>query len=142
MSGKGSPGFSGLIVEGAVIGLVVALLPKLPLGSSAAAPPEEVASQRPSLAPAPIQDESPSPPLKWRTPVIRPEPPLPPPPANPTYVEERLDKASQQLVGGLATFLTQHAEEVLAAPEEQAPARVRPPQRVTPKFTPKNAYRY
>ena len=50
MSRKNSAGFlSGLIVEGAVIGLVVTLLPKIQLGKPVARP-EEAADQRPSLA--------------------------------------------------------------------------------------------
>jgi len=171
MSGKSSPGVAGLIVEGAVIGLVVALLPKLPLGSSAAAPTSEVADQRPSLAPTrpptrTQREELPSPPANWRTAVSRPATSLSPPPADPAYVEERLDVAGQQLVSGLATYLARHAEEVLAAPPPQmqpptqpdrkslqvAPAAEQPaaiaPLEPPPSFTaprfgpPRNAFRY
>lgn len=181
MSGKSSPGFAGLIVEGAVIGLVVALLPKLPLGTSAAATPVEVADQRPTLtptrppthSPAPThREELPSPPANWRTAVSRPAAPLSPPPADPAFVEERLDQASQQLVSGLATYLTRHAEEVLATPPPQSQPPTPPdrqslsaplvgdppvplisqelpvPQQLPPSFTaprfgpPRNAYRY
>ncbi len=162
MSGKSSPGLAGLIVEGAIIGLVVTLLPKLPLGSLSAAPSDAIADQRPSMAPALRHDE----PLRWRPPnwrtaVSQPEPSVTLPRAETAYVEDRLDEAGEQLVGGLATYLTQHVEEILATPAEtplgdsspdqnspraRSPLTLTPPEfprpSSTPRFTPRNAYRY
>jgi hypothetical protein len=130
MSEKSSSGFAGLIVEGAVIGLVVALLPKLPLGPLTEG--VQAASERPRLAGQPADFSMPRlslpvPPANWRTAVSRPETTLMPPPADtvaadPKYVERRLDDAGQRLVSGLGSYLARHAEQVLSNPPEAKPA--------------------
>ncbi len=160
MSSKSSSGFlAGLIVEGAVIGLVVTLLPKIPLGPSLAAFPGQAADRRPSLAPEQAREAFPPPVPNWRTQVSRPvAPPLPPavkspselpeiqwPAADPAFVERRLDEAGQQLLSGVATYLSQQAEEVLQPPVEpqSAPWRSGPNRDAVPSFAPRaNAFRY
>ena len=155
MSGKGSSGFGGLIVEGAVIGLIVTLLPKLPLGGTGShGPREEVANQRPSLAPPLLAAESPVetlPPaeLNWRTAVSRPQssatlPPPALPPADPAYVERRLDEAGEQLLSGVSGYLTRQAQEVLevadrrGAASTQASTLVQEQELRAKNYTPKN----
>jgi hypothetical protein len=120
MPAKSSAGFAaGLIAEIAVVALVVTLLPKVQLGPARGS---EVADERPSLLP----DQRSLPPERlppveagWRTAVNRPESPIDLPPADPQYVERRLDEASQQLLSGVTKVLSQHAQEVLRAPEQK-----------------------
>jgi hypothetical protein len=146
-----------------VIGLVVTLLPRVPLGSSSAAPREEVANQRPSLLPTAAVPVTLAPPLlppraaNWRTAVSRPAQTSELPPADPAYVERRLDEAGQQLLSGVTTYLSRHAQEVLQAepqpqisefrpaprPQTQLPSYTSPPSYTAPSFTPpRNAFRY
>jgi hypothetical protein len=102
MPKRSSAGFlPGLIVEGAVIGLVVTLLPKIQLG-----PPPQAADQRPSLAPP------------WRTAVNRPPAQ---PSDDPAYVERRLDQAGQDLLNGMADYLKGQADEIRHPPPAQQP---------------------
>jgi hypothetical protein len=114
MASKSSAGFAaGLVAEAAVIGLVVTLLPKVQLGPASG---KELADERPSLAPERL------PPVEtaWRTAVSRSESPLDLPPADPHYVERRLDAASQQLLSGVTKVLSQHAQEVMQPPSIEA----------------------
>jgi hypothetical protein len=139
MSHKNPAGLvSGLIAEIAVVAAVVAILPKVPLGQAAAMPGREIADEKPSLVPRP---EPLLPPVdNWRTAVSRPNLPREISPANPEYVEQRLDKAGQQLVSGVAVYLSQQAEALL-----QPTTRPGVNQRddVAPRFTaPSNSFRY
>lgn len=126
MPKKNSAGLlPGLIVEGAVIGLVVTLLPKVQLGKPAV-PREEAADKRPSLAPErlpPVESSS-------RTAVSRPQT-HEPPSVDPAYVERRLDQAGQRLLSEITSHLSQQAHHLLEPPLQ--PARRGPPG---------NAYRY
>ena len=156
MSEKSSAGFAGLVVEGAVIGLVVALLPKLPLGPLTAG--VHAAQERPSLASEPADFRAPSlaspaPLANWRTAVSRSETTLtlPPPAAtDPAYVERRLDQAGQRLVSGVASYLSQHAEQVFDPPPSErsrptvfstsnSPVNLREMRKLSP---PANSFRY
>jgi hypothetical protein len=138
MASKSSAGFAaGLIAEAAVIGLVVTLLPKVQLGPASG---KEPADERPSLAPERL------PPVEtaWRTAVSRPESSIDLPPADPQYVERRLDEASQQLLGGVTKVLSQHAQEVMQPPAQpvEAPPAPLPPAHSRPSFARPGDYRY
>ncbi len=138
MAKKSSAGFAaGLVAEAAVIGIVVTLLPKVQLGPASG---KELADERPSLAPERL------PPVEtaWRTAVSRPESPINLPPADPQYVERRLDQASQQLLGGVTKILSQHAKEVMqptSQPVEASPAPL-PSTYNSPSFARPGDYRY
>jgi hypothetical protein len=134
MSSKKPAGlFGGLILEIGLVLLVVSLLPKLPLGQAAGKVPagevDEMADQRPSLAPppAPLARES----VNWRAAVDSAIPsglePLPAPatrdlaplpPVDPNYVEQRLDRAGQKLIDQMNSLLTRQAERLLDVPRD------------------------
>ena len=138
MSRKNSAGFAtGLVAEIVVVVAVIAILPRVPLGQAAPTPAPEIADQRPSLAPPP---EPLLPPIdNWRTAVSRPDLPQELSPANPEYVEQRLDRAGQQLVNGVAVYLSQQAEELLR-PAANPPIAPRPE---SPRMgAPTNSFRY
>jgi hypothetical protein len=138
MASKSSAGFAaGLIAEAAVIGLVVTLLPKVQLGPARG---NEQADERPSLAP----ERLPAVEAGWRTAVNRPETPSELPPADPQYVERRLDEASQQLLSGVSRVLSQHAQEVIHPPVEASDLRPAPlpPANASPSFARPGDYRY
>jgi hypothetical protein len=130
MSQKSPSGFVlGFVAEIAIVAAVVAILPKVPLGSAGTLPRAEAADERPSLAPHRPQFAGPQPqaqpiePLpppqdNWRTAVSRPAAsfPISPeelPPSDPAYVEQRLDAAGQQLLEGVAGYFSRQAEELL-----------------------------
>lgn len=120
---------AGLIVEGIGVVAIVGLLPKLPW-SELTDTSRNVADQRPTLV--------------ERVPAEMPAEELPP--ADPAYVERRLDQASQRLLEGAASYLKQHAEELLqpsAAPIQAQPYYVSPARPPAGSFAPPtNVYRY
>jgi hypothetical protein len=150
MSRKSPTGFvTGLIAEIAIIAAVVSLLPRVPLGRAAPVAHEQIADERPSLVPRP--EPLPPPDGDWRTAVSRPvDPetalPLDLPPADPAYVEKRLDKAGQHLLEGVSQYLSQQAQELLqpAQPNsEQVPAPALPQDLSRPnRSLPPNSFRY
>jgi hypothetical protein len=130
MSQKSPSGFVlGFVAEIAIVAAVVAILPKVPLGSAGTLPRAEAADERPSLAPrgpqfaAPLPQDHrieplPPPQDNWRTAVSRPASSFPVltdelPPSDPAYVEQRLDAAGQQLLEGVAGYFSRQAEELL-----------------------------
>ena len=153
MSRKSPTGFvTGLVAEIAIIAAVVSLLPRVPLGRAAPVAEGEIADERPSLVPLP--EPLPPPSDDWRTAVGRPVEAAIPlqldlPPADPVYVEKRLDKAGQQLLEGVSQYLSRQAQELMQTPQQpgeqdRQPARAAPP----PSFTnpsqslPPNSFRY
>jgi DNA-binding transcriptional regulator YdaS (Cro superfamily) len=138
MPAKSSAGLAaGLVAEAAVIGLVVALLPKVQLEPASG---NEIADERPSLAPERL------PPVEagWRTAVSRPETKIELPPADPEYVERRLDEASQQLLSGVTKILAEHAQEVMQPKVERQDLRPAPlpPAYANPTFARPGDFRY
>ena len=140
MSKKSPAGFvTGLVAEIAIIAVVVSLLPRVPLGRAAPIAPSEVADERPSLVPRP--EPLPPPADNWRTAVGRPVDaaaglPLDLPPADPVYVEKRLDKTGQQLLEGVSHYLSRQAQELLqtSPAADQSPSeRVAPPRTAAPR---------
>jgi len=152
MSRKSPTGFvTGLIAEIAIIAAVVSLLPRVPLGRAAPVARDEIADERPSLVPRP--EPLPPPSDDWRTAVGRPVEaatplPLDLPPADPVYVEKRLDKAGQQLLEGVSQYLSRQAQELLQTPPQPSeqtrqPARAAPPSFTNPSQSqPHNSFRY
>lgn len=146
MSQKSPTGFfTSLIAEVVIVAAVVSLLPRVPLGRAAPVDPRDAADQRPSLAPqfgqVPRPDPLPPPDVNWRTAVSRPSDDavaaqpqllgLDLPPADPVYVERRLDQAGQQLMEGVSQYLSRQAHELLEpAPGDQS----RQPARESPRF--------
>jgi len=132
MSKKSPTGFfTGLVAEIAIVAAVVSLLPRVPLGRAAPLAPSEVADERPSLVPRPVP--LPPPDDNWRTAVGRPVAAAPEltldlPPADPVYVEKRLDQAGQQLLEGVSHYLSRQAQELLQTPPQPI-EQVRQPQR-------------
>ena len=131
MSRKSPTGFvTGLIAEIAIIAAVVSLLPRVPLGRAAPVAHEQIANERPSLVPRP--EPLPPPDDDWRTAVSRPvepasTPQLDLPPADPAYVEKRLDKAGQHLLEGVSQYLSQQAKEVFQPPQPNTEPVLAPP---------------
>jgi hypothetical protein len=121
--------FTTLLAEIVVIAAVVAVLPRVPLGQAASAPREKIADQRPSLArgqPSSPEDDN------WRTSVSRPNTAIELPPADPAYVERRLDEAGEQLMEGAANYLSRHARELLTPRSPSGLPRSRPLDRRLP----------
>ncbi len=133
MSQKSPTGFfTSLIAEVVIVAAVVSLLPRVPLGRAESPGEQEIADERPSLAPPvsriPPPEPLPPPDDNWRTAVGRPvdtavPPPLDLPPADPVYVERRLDQASQQLLDGVSHYLSRQARELMQPPPGPAPER-------------------
>jgi hypothetical protein len=102
----------GLVAEITGIVLIVTVLPRIPWGAaSTAGSGEDIADQRPSLV-------TPTPALSthqhWRVaPGHQQELPVAAPEVDPAYVERRLDRAGQQLLSGVSTYVAQTAREVL-----------------------------
>jgi len=148
MSKKSPAGFfTGLVAEIAIVAAVVSLLPRVPLGRAAPIAPIEIADERPSLVPRP--EPLPPPADNWRTAVGRPVDanaglPLELPPADPVYVEKRLDQAGQQLLEGVSNYLSRQAQELLQTPpdvdqspsERVAPSRTAAPRDFAPNRSP------
>jgi hypothetical protein len=135
----------------------VSLLPRVPLGRAAPVAPSDVADQRPSLAPqlGTLLPPEPLPPPdgNWRTAVSRPTetslavplkaPPqelgrqdpsqLDLPPADPVYIEQRLDAAGQQLLEGVSHYLSRQAQDLLQPAEGGPPPQ---PVREAPAYPP------
>jgi len=136
MSKKSPTGFfTGLVAEIAIVAAVVSLLPRVPLGRAAPIVPSEVADERPSLVPRP--EPLPPPDDNWRTAVGRPVAagdglPLELPPADPVYVEKRLDQAGQQLLEGVSLYLSRQAKELLQTPPQPIEPERQPAQRAFP----------
>jgi hypothetical protein len=143
MSQKSPSGFVlGFMAEIAIVAAVVAILPKVPLGSAGTLPRAEAADERPSLAPRgerftrplpPVERIEPLPPPEdnWRTAVSRPALSFPVsadefPPPDPAYVEQRLDAAGQQLLEGVAGYFSRQAEDLLQG-EPRAGKELDPP---------------
>ncbi len=143
MSQKSPTGFfTSLIAEVVIIAAVVSILPRVPLGRAEPVARQEVADERPSLAPqfsqAPRPEPLPPPSDNWRTAVSRPveshpQPSLYLPRADPAYIEKRLDRASQQLLEGVSGYLSRQAQELL---QPEASPIGKPPAREAPAFRP------
>jgi hypothetical protein len=144
MSQKSPTGFfTSLIAEVVIVAAVVSILPRVPLGRAEPTARQDVADERPSLVPRFSQVPPPPEPLpppadNWRTAVSRPvENPARPqvdlPPADPAYIEKRLDQASQQLLEGVSQYLSRQAQEVLQSGARTGQA---PGPRQTPAFRP------
>lgn len=138
MSRKSPTGFvTSLIAEIAIVAAVVSLLPRMPLGRAAPVGPVEVADERPSLVPpassVPRPEPLPPPDGTWRTAVSRPVEAAAPlaldlPPADPAYVEKKLDQAGQQLLEGVSHYLSRQAQELIQpTPSADAPRTSREP---------------
>ena len=101
----------GLVAEITGIVVIVTVLPRIPWGTASLADsPEVVADQRPSLiptsAPAAARQQ------EWRGAARQALEPDPIPPADPVYVERRLDRAGQQLLSGVSTYVVETARQV------------------------------
>jgi hypothetical protein len=160
MSKKSPTGFvTSLIAEIAIVAAVVSLLPRMPLGRAAPIGPAEVADERPSLvlpsSSVPRPEPLPPPDGNWRTAVSRPVEAtaplqLDPPPADPAYVEKKLDQAGQQLLEGVSHYLSRQAQELMQAPVAAPPTTgsfgspnsVAPSNSLAPRFPPENRIRY
>jgi hypothetical protein len=151
MSRKSPTGFvTGLVAEIAIIAAVVSLLPRVPLGRAAPVTQGEIADERPSLVPLP--EPLPPPSDDWRTAVGRPVEaaiplPLDLPPADPVYVEKRLDKAGQQLLEGVSRHLSRQAQELLQTPPTTdqtlpAPRSAAPTDSMPSQLPANNRFRY
>ncbi|MCI0357439.1 MAG: hypothetical protein L0211_03015 [Planctomycetaceae bacterium] len=135
MSQKSPTGFvTSLIAEIAIISAVVSLLPRVPLGRAAPVP-ADVADERPSLLPqfnrVPRPEPLPPPDGNWRTAVERPVEPAAPlpldlPPADPAYVEKKLDQAGQQLLEGVSHYLSRQARQLMQPPASPDPPQASP----------------
>jgi hypothetical protein len=128
----------GLIAEIAGILLIVTVLPRIPWeAASLNGPPEVVADQRPSLVIPAVTEASQR--RIWRGAVEKELEPASIPPVDPVYVERRLDRAGQQLLSGVSTYVVETARQVLESPEATAeaiaptpPIRPFPPSFVAP----------
>jgi hypothetical protein len=75
---------------------------------------------------------------------------LDPPPADPAYVEKKLDQAGQQLLEGVSHYLSRQAQELMQAPVAAPPTTgsfgspnsVAPSNSLAPRFPPENRIRY
>ena len=143
MSQKSPTGFfTSLIAEVVIIAAVVSILPRVPLGRAEPVAREEVADERPSLVPqfsqAPRPEPLPPPSDNWRTAVsrpveIHPQPQVDLPPADPAYIEKRLDQASQQLLEGVSQYFSRQAQELM---QPRGGSAGNPPAREAPAFRP------
>ena len=143
MSQKSPTGFfTSLIAEVVIIAAVVSILPRVPLGRAELVAEQEVADERPSLAPqfdqVPRPEPLPPPSDNWRTAVSRPvenhpQPQVDLPPADPAYIEKRLDQASQQLLEGVSQYFSRQAQELM---HSGADSTGNPPAREAPAFRP------
>jgi hypothetical protein len=119
---------AGLAVELTALIVGVSLLPKLPWGQS---DQREFADQKPTLA-----DTAQHVFVGKRPSIIPAAPPTTGPgpfPADPAYVERRLDQAGQQLLSGFSTYLNRTTREIFqSSPAEPLES---------PQF-PQNALRY
>lgn len=128
----------GLAIELTALVVGVSLLPKLPWNELAGRNRNlEIADERPTLTQQPPETFFSGQPV-----VVQSAPPAGAPPsyyagnpaqADPTYVEQRLDQAGQQLLTGVSTYLSRAASELLQ------PAPTSPVSSFSP---PANAYRY
>jgi hypothetical protein len=154
MSRRSPTGFVfSVAAEVIAVVFIVSVLPRVDLRHSAGAAPSsaQTSTGPTSLLPLPgwgqAADNRPSPPAfetsyyQRRT---QPDPPREPShereftplitvdPAKPGYVEQRLDRASQDLVNTVGSYVSQAATDLLQVPPPAAAQRLAPPQSSSP----------